>query len=116
MPDANNMNRVIGQLHGRTQVLRWQIDMSIQPIQQVNRKDRAQDSRINFNIRARQLNVANNALDTADTFLLTGNATVPVMSRNTDCRVSVESDSWLPVVISGASWEGNYSDRSKEVG
>ena len=29
------------------------------------------------------------------------------MSRNTDCRVSVESDSWLPVVISGASWEGS---------
>ena len=43
MPDANKaMNRVIGQLHGRTQVLRWQIDYvnSGQFTVRVNRKDR----------------------------------------------------------------------------
>jgi hypothetical protein len=41
---------------------------------------------------------------------------VPVYAKNTECSVSVESDSWLPLTISGASWEGNYTDRARGLG
>ena len=117
MPDVNqDKSRVVGQLHGRTQVLRWEVNhvSSGEYWVRVKRKNRATDSVTHF--RARQLNVANNQLDTESSVLMTGKTTVPVCSRNTDCTVIVESNSWLPVVVTSASWEGNFSDRSKEVG
>ena len=117
MPDVNqDKSRVVGQLHGRTQILRWQIDhvSTGEYWVRVKRKNRSTDSITHF--RARQLNVENNELDTESSFLMTGKTTVPVCSRNTDCTVIVESNSWLPVVVTSASWEGSFSDRSKEVG
>ena len=117
VPDVNqDKSRVVGQLHGRTQILRWQIDhvATGEYWVRVKRKNRSTDSITHF--RARQLNVQNNLLDTESSMLMTGKTTVPVCSRNTDCTVIVESNSWLPVVVTSASWEGNFSDRSKEVG
>ena len=117
VPDVNQAkSRVIGQLHGRTQVLRWEVNhvSTGEYWIRVKRKNRATDSVTHY--RSRQLNVANNLLDTESDFLMTGKATVPVCSRNTDCDVIVESNSWLPVVVTSAGWEGNFSDRSKEVG
>ena len=117
VPDVNQAkNRVIGQLHGRTQVLRWEVNhvSTGEYWIRVKRKNRSRDSVSHH--RSRQLNVANNLLDTESSFLMTGKATVPVCSRNTDCDVIVESNSWLPVVVTSAGWEGNFSDRSKEVG
>ena len=117
MPDVNqDKSRIVGQLHGRTQVLRWEVNhvSTGEYWVRVKRKNRSTDSITHF--RARQLNVENNELDTESSFLMTGKTTVPVCSRNTDCTVIVESNSWLPVVVTSASWEGNFSDRSKEVG
>ena len=117
VPDVNQAkNRVIGQLHGRTQVLRWEVNhvATGEYWIRVKRKNRATDSVTHH--RSRQLNVANNLLNTESSFLMTGKATVPICSRNTDCDVIVESNSWLPVVVTSAGWEGNFSDRSKEVG
>ena len=117
VPDVNQAkSKVIGQLHGRTQVLRWEVNhvSTGEYWIRVKRKNRATDSVTHY--RSRQLNVANNLLDTESNFLMTGKATVPVCSRNTDCDVIVESNSWLPVVVTSAGWEGNFSDRSKEVG
>jgi len=44
-----------------------------------------------------------------------GKFRVPVYSKNTQCSVTIESDSWLPVTITGASWEGNYTNRSRSL-
>ena len=117
VPDVNRAsNTAIGQLHGRTQVLRWEVNhvSTGEYWIRVRRKNRATDSVTHY--RSRQLNVANNLLTTESNFLMTGKATVPICSRNTDCDVIVESNSWLPVVVTSAGWEGNFSDRSKEVG
>ena len=107
--------RIVGELDGRTQVLRWHIyhyQTGAYDIR-VKRKSRAKDTVFKF--RARFLNTWNNKLDTETSFLETGIAQVPVCTRNTDCVVSVESDSWLPCVLSGAAWEGSYNDRAKGV-
>jgi hypothetical protein len=66
--------------------------------------------------RARRLNVANNRLDVETSHLESGVFRVPVYSENNACRIMVESNSWLPVTITGAAWEGAYSNRSKGVG
>ena len=58
----------------------------------------------------------NNQLTTETSFVDTGTFRAPVYSKNTECRVIVESDSYLPVTITGAIWEGNYNDRSRSVG
>ena len=114
IPEANQANsRRVGKLTGRTQVLTWEIHHQDTGYYQVrvNRKNRADDSLSTF--RARTIGVANNELTTEDHCLDTGSFRVPVYSRNTDCSISVESDSWLPLTVSSASWEGTYSDRSK---
>ena len=77
----------------------------------VKRKDRANDSVSTF--RARQLNVANNQLTTEDNHVMTGELRVPIYSRNTNCSVILESTSHLPLVITGAEWEGSYSNRTR---
>jgi hypothetical protein len=107
--------KVIGDLNGRLQVATWTVHHSETGRYDVivNRKNRSIDSRHQF--WARTLNVENNQLDTATTVLNTGSFRVPVHSKNTECRVSIESDSWLPLTISGASWEGNYSDRARSL-
>lgn len=108
--------RVIGDLNGRLQVATWTVHHNDSGRYDVivRRQNRSVDSRHQF--WARVLNVENNKLDTAATVLDTGSFRVPVHSRNTECSVSIESDSWLPLTISGASWEGNYSDRARSLG
>lgn len=107
--------RVIGDLNGRLQVATWTVHHSETGRYDVivNRQNRSVNSRHQF--WARTLNVENNQLDTATTVLDTGSFRVPVHSKNTECKVSIESDSWLPLTISGASWEGNYSDRARSL-
>lgn len=116
LPTKNEArNKIVGNLEGRTQILRWAVyhyKTGFYKVR-VQRKDRANDTVHTF--RARFPNVLNNKLDTETGFLETGQTRIPVCSQNTDCTVTVESDSWLPLVISGASWEGSYSDRSKGV-
>ena len=107
--------QIVGQLNGRTQVLRWHVHHYQTGAYnvRVKRKSRSVDSVHKF--RARFPDVSNNRLDTETSFLETGSVQVPVCSKNTDCVVSIESDSWLPCVISGAAWEGSYNDRAKGV-
>ena len=107
--------KIVGELDGRTQILRWHIyhyQTGAYDVR-VKRKARSRDSVTSF--RARFLNTFNNKLDTEKSFVETGSLQVPVCSRNTDCVVSVESDSWLPCVLSGAAWEGSYNDRARGV-
>lgn len=114
IPERNQANnRLVGKLTGRTQLLTWEIhhrDSGYYQIR-VKRNNRSDDSVSTF--RARSTGVMNNKLDTEQNVLDTGTFRVPVYSRNTDCSISVESSSWLPVTVSSASWEGTYSDRSK---
>jgi len=107
--------RIVGDLEGRTQVLRWtthHCNTGYYSVK-VKRKNRSIDSVHEY--RARNLNVSNNALDTEAGFLGTGSFKVPVCSKNVDCTVMVESNSWLPLVITGASWEGAFSNRAKRL-
>ncbi len=107
--------KIVGELNGRTQILRWHVyhyQTGAYDVR-VKRKARSRDSVTSF--RARFLNTFNNKLDTEKSFVETGMLQVPVCSRNTDCVVSVESDSWLPCVLSGAAWEGSYNDRARGV-
>ena len=105
--------KIIGDLSGRTQVHTWTIHHQNTGFYEVRvqRKNRSNDSVSTF--RARQLNVANNRMTTEDHFIQDGELRVPVYSKNTDCTVTVESTSHLPLVITGAEWEGSYSNRSK---
>ena len=107
--------KIIGELNGRTQVLRWIVHHYRSGYYEVRVKRQARPVDTVYKFRARFPAVANNELTTGKSFLETGESKVPVCSRNTDCVISVESDSWLPVVLSGATWEGSYSNRAKEV-
>ena len=106
-------SRIVGKLDGRTQLLTFttfhhntgRYDIRIE------RKNRQLDSVHKF--RSRYLNVASNRLDTETMPVETGSFKVPIYCQNTACRIFVESTSWLPVVITGAQWEGAYSNRSK---
>ena len=108
--------RVVGELDGRLQVATWTINHfntgSYEVV--VSRKNRANDSVTKF--RARMPNVMNNRLDTETQALETGSLRVPIYSRNTDCTIKVQSDSWLPVTLMSACWEGNYNNRARSVG
>lgn len=108
--------RVVGEQAGRLQVSTWQINHFNTGFYDVvvKRNGRAVDSRYEY--RSRKLNVLNNELTTEASFVDTGTFRAPVYSKNTECRVIVESDSYLPVTITGAIWEGNYNDRSRSVG
>lgn len=107
--------KIIGELNGRTQVLRWIVHHYRSGYYNIRVKRQARPVDTVHQFRAVFPDVYNNKLTTGKSFLQTGESKVPVCSRNTDCVVSVESDSWLPVVLSGATWEGSYSNRAKEV-
>lgn len=111
----SSRQRTVGVLSGRLQLATWQIHHSNTGRYDVvvKRQNREQDSRHEF--WARRLNVQYNRLDTEQSVLDTGSVRVPIYSQNTNCRVVVESDSWLPVTLNGATWEGNYSDRSRRI-
>ena len=106
-------DRLIGDLSGRTQVHTWTTHHNNTGFYKVRvkRDNRSTDSVTTF--RARQLNVANNELTTEEDHVQTGELRVPVYSRNTNCSVIVESTSHLPLVITGAEWEGSYSNRTR---
>lgn len=108
--------RVIGDLNGRLQVATWTLHHTDSGRYDVviKRKNRSNDSRHRF--WARIINVDSNRLNTPLNALQTGSLRVPVYSRNTECSVIVESESWMPLTISGASWEGNYTDRARSMG
>ena len=116
VPDKNETEtRRIGQLSGRTQILRWtvhHVDTGEYTVR-VKRDNRTNDTVVKF--RARELDVANNTLDSTVNPLQTGNTEVPVCSRNDRCSVVVESDSWMPVTVTSASWKGVYSDRENAI-
>ena len=108
--------RLIGELSGRLQVATWTVahyrtgGYKIR----VRRKNRANDSVHTFSSRIQ--NVQNNKLTTEDQMLDTGQLRVPVYSKNTECRVSVESDTWMPVTLVSCWWEGNFNDRARSIG
>ena len=108
-------SRIIGDLDGRLQVATWTTHHQEAGEYEVvvRRLNRANDSRQQF--RSRRLNVLNNLISTETSVLENGRFRVPVYSRNTQCSVTIESSSWLPVTITGASWEGNYTNRSKSL-
>ena len=108
--------RFIGELSGRLQVSTWNVAtfQSGTYTLVVKRNNRANDTRHKFNSVA--LNVMNNQLTTEDNLLMTGVSRVPVYSKNTDCRVSVESDSWMPLTLVSCWWEGNFNDRARSLG
>ena len=110
---ASGGQREIGDLSGRTQVHTWTLfhkDTGAYEVR-VKRQNRSNDTVSKFT--SKFIDVLNNTLDTEDTFLETGKLRVPVYSQNTNCRVIVESTSHLPLVLTGAEWEGSYSNRSR---
>ena len=116
VPDQNETGTAkIGQLAGRTQVLRWTVNhvLTGEYDIRVKRLNRSPDSVHHY--RAQTLNVFNNTLDKTASPLETGSFEVPICSKNDQCSISVESDSWLPVTVTSASWRGVYSDRDKAV-
>jgi hypothetical protein len=114
--DSNESGtRRIGQLAGRTQILRWtvnHVDTGAYRLR-VKRQNHSNDTVVEF--RARTLDVFNSTLDSSELSLESGSITAPVCSRNDKCSVIVESDSWLPVTVTSASWKGVYSDREKMI-
>ena len=116
VPDKNETEtRRIGQLAGRTQILRWtvnHVDTGEYTVR-VKRDNRSNDTVVKF--RARELNVANNTLSSTIDPLQTGSTDAPVCSRNDRCSIVVESDSWMPVTVTSASWKGVYSDRENAI-
>ena len=107
--------KIVGELDGRTQVLRWHIYHYQTGAYDVRVKRKARSNDTVYKFRARFPNTFNNKLDTEVSFVESGTVQVPVCTRNTESVVSVESDSWLPCVLSGAAWEGSYNDRAKGV-
>lgn len=109
-------SRVVGEQSGRLQIATWQINHFNTGWYEVivKRDGRARDT--HYEYRSRVPNIFNNQLTTETNFVDTGHLRVPVYSKNTDCRVIVQSDSYLPVTITSAIWEGNYNDRARSVG
>ena len=109
-------SRIVGEQSGRLQVATWQINHFNTGWYEVvvKRSRRSRDTRHEH--RSRGINVFNNELTTEASFVDTGHLRVPVYSKNTECRVIVQSDSYLPVTITGAIWDGNYNDRARSVG
>ena len=61
----------------------------------------------------RQIGTASAAL--AQVRLEDGRFTAPVMCRNTDVIVEIETDSFLPAAFTSAEWEATYHTRAKKV-
>ena len=107
--------RLIGELSGRLQVATWTVSHYRTGAYRIRikRKNRAHDSVHQFD--STILNVQNNKLTTAEEMLDTGTMRVPVYSKNLDCRVIVESETWMPVTLVSCWWEGNFNDRARSV-
>ena len=115
-PDKDeSQSRFIGQLAGRTQIMRWTVNHvnTGEYKVRVRRLNRSDDTIKSF--RARKLAESNSDLSYSSDWLENGSIDVPVCSKNDQCRISVESDSWLPITVTSASWQGLYSDRQKAI-
>ena len=86
VPDTNEAGtRRIGQLAGRTQIMRWtvnHVDTGMYSVR-VKRQNRNEDTVVTF--RARILDVFNSMLDKSDLSLESGSIDVPVCSQNDKC-------------------------------
>jgi hypothetical protein len=112
--DGDRQRRV-GEVMGRLQLQTWSMHHFNTGFYKVRvSRPQRQDSVSVF--RARTLGVQGNKIGTETDLLDTGVFRVPIHCRNTDTRVVVESENWLPVTLTGASWEGMYSDRSRRAG
>lgn len=47
--------------------------------------------------------------------LVEGSFRVPVLTRNTEATISIESDSFMPCIFTSAEWEGFYTFRSRSL-
>jgi hypothetical protein len=114
-PDSGRQ-RLIGDLSGRLQIATWTTYHSDTGRYDVvvKRKNRQRDTRSEY--WARILNVEGNQLDRQDRVLQSGKLRVPIYASNTSFSVTLESDSWLPVTITGATWEGSYNNRARSIG
>jgi hypothetical protein len=108
-------SRLVGEQRGRLQVATWQINHFNTGWYEVLVKRNGRSLDTVYEYRSRRLNVLNNLLTTETEFVDTGSLRVPVYSKNTDCRVIVQSDSYLPVTITSATWEGNFNDRARSL-
>jgi hypothetical protein len=103
-----------GDTEGRLQVITWETmhrDTGFYKVR-VQRPQRP-DSVTPF--RSRVLGVSGNRLTTESDVVSDGKLRVPIYGKNTDVTISVESSSWLPVVITSARWEGVHSQRSRRM-
>ncbi len=71
------------------------------------------DKRANFTYKftSRELGTDTNVLGSMP--FNTGKFKFPIQSQNTDCQISLSSDTPLPVNIVGAGWVGNYVRRTR---
>ena len=108
--------RLIGELSGRLQVANWTVAHfeSGNYDVRIKRKNRDKDSVHTF--QGLKLNVQNNELTTEKDMLATGTFRVPVYSKNMDCQVIVESDTWMPLTLVSCWWQGNYNNRARSIG
>jgi hypothetical protein len=113
-PQAPSTDRTskIGSTKGRLQLLTWEVNHRDTGHYQI-RVQRPQRPDTVTPFRSRVLGVSGNRLTTELDFVSDGSLRVPVYCRNTEVTISVESSSWLPVVLTGARWEGAHSVRSK---
>jgi hypothetical protein len=107
--------RIVGTLDGRLQVLTWSIHYNATGEFEVvvQRLNRSIDSR--HAMPARQPGILNNQIGGPGSLLRTGVFRVPVRSKNDQCRVIVESESFLPLRLNGYAWEGSYNDRARRL-
>ena len=112
-PQATNPDKsgTIGDTKGRLQLLTWEVTHRSTGSYQI-RVQRPQRSDTVTEFRSRVLGVSGNRLTTELDFVSDGSLRVPVYCRNTEVTISVEASSWLPVVLTGARWEGTRSVRS----
>ena len=108
--------RLIGELSGRLQVATWTVSHYRTGGYKIRVKRTNRDNDSVHTYGGTILNVQNNKLTTADEMLNTGSFRVPVYSKNLDCRVIVESETWMPVTLVSCWWEGNFNDRARSVG
>jgi hypothetical protein len=104
--------QVASDTNGNMQLLTWEVEHFNAGFYEVvvERKNRPQTT---SRYRARRLNVMNNRLTTERDFLETDVFRVPVQAKNTECSITVRSETYLPFTITGATWEGTYSNRSR---
>ena len=107
-------NAIFGDLSNRLQIHYWTVRHfnSAYYDVEVRRKNR-QSTYATY--RSRTLGVEGNRLNTETELLQDGELRVPVHARNTDSDLIVTSDSWLPVTLVGAEWEGMFSNRSRRL-